>query len=177
VYTWKSHYIIQADYQHWANEVLFSALDHLQADAIASDQGLFFKSIHHTVDHMLLVSQAWLARLKGETLNPDYKALHHPDWRELKMSLRREVRHLQDWLGAQPEEFFDQQISFAGSDGKPRQMWVRDALVHLFTHYTHHRGQISAVVTRLGGPCPEMDFVYYRRAMDKLMAEAQQARG
>lgn len=64
MYTWKSYYIIQADYQHWANEVLFSALDHLQPDALASDQGLFFNSIHHTVDHMLLVSQAWLARLK-----------------------------------------------------------------------------------------------------------------
>jgi uncharacterized damage-inducible protein DinB len=177
MYTWKSYYIIQADYQHWANEVLFSALDHLQPDAISSDQGLFFKSIHHTVDHMLLVSQVWLARLKGESMAADFKVIHHPDWRELKIALRKEVRHLQDWLSAQPDAFFDTECSFTSSDGKTRQMWVRDVLVHLFTHYAHHRGQVSAAATHLGGPCPEMDFYYYRREMAKLMAEAQQAKG
>jgi len=176
MYSWKSHFVIQADYQHWANEVLFSALDHLQPDVLGSDQGLFFKSIHHTVDHMLVVSQAWLARLKGESFSPDYKVINHPDWRELKLALRKEARHLQDWLAARPDDFFDQRFSFSGSDGKAREMWVRDALTHLLTHYAHHRGQVSAVVTRLGGPCPEMDFVYYRREMDKLISEARQAK-
>jgi uncharacterized damage-inducible protein DinB len=173
MYTWKSYFVIQADYQHWANDVLFNALDLLQPEVIDSDQGLFFHSIHHTVDHMLVVSQAWLARLKGEDLAPDYKRISVPDWRELKVILRKEVRHMQDWLAAQPDEFFEQQLSFSGSDGKPRQMWVRDMLTHLFTHYAHHRGQVSAVVTRLGGPSPEMDYVYYRREMSKVLSEAQ----
>jgi uncharacterized damage-inducible protein DinB len=55
----------------------------------------------------------------------------------------------------------------------PREMWVRDALVHIFTHYAHHRGQVSAVITNMGGPCPEMDFVYYRRAMAKILNETR----
>jgi uncharacterized damage-inducible protein DinB len=177
MYTWKSYYVIQADYQHWANDVLFSALDHLRPEVIGSDQGLFFHSIHHTVDHMLLVSRSWLARMKGESFAADYKAISIPDWRELKIALRKEVRHLQDWLAARPDEFFEKQLSFGGSDGKPREMWVRDMLAHLFTHYAHHRGQVSAVVTRLGGPCPEMDYVYYRREMSKVLSEAQQATG
>jgi uncharacterized damage-inducible protein DinB len=170
MYTWQNYFVVQADYQHWANEVLFTALDHLQPDVIGSDQGLFFNSIHHTVDHLLVVSQAWLARLKGESFSANYKVISHPDWRELTIALRKEVRHLQDWLATQPEDFFDTQISFSGSDGKAREMWVRDVLTHLFTHYAHHRGQISAVVTRLGGPAPEMDFVHYRREMDKVRA-------
>lgn len=169
MYTWKSHFILQADYQHWANEILFAALDHLQPEVLGSDQGLFFKSIHHTVDHMLVVSQAWLARLKGESFSPDYKNINHPDWRELKNALRRETRHLQDWLAAREASFFDVPCRFTASDGSLKEMWVRDALTHLFTHYAHHRGQVSAVVTRLGGPCPEMDFVYYRREMQKLL--------
>lgn len=173
MYTWKSYYIIQADYQHWANEVLYAALDHLQPEFIASDQGLFFKSIHHTVDHMLLVSQTWLARLQGDNLSPNYREISHPDWRELKNSLRQETRRLQSWLQTQPDEWFDQKIGYTGGDGKIREMWVRDMLAHLYTHYAHHRGQISAVITRLGGPCPEMDYVYYRREMEKLMAEAK----
>jgi uncharacterized damage-inducible protein DinB len=65
MYAWKSHFVVQADYQHWANEVLFTALDYLQPDVIDSDQGLFFNSIHHTVDHMLQVSQSWLRVCKA----------------------------------------------------------------------------------------------------------------
>ncbi len=171
MYTWKNHFIIQADYQHWANEVLFNALEHLTPDSLSSDQGLFFRSIHHTVDHMLLVSQVWLARLQGENLSVNYRVIQHPDWRGLQNALRLETRKLQGWLDAQAEEFYDREFEYTGSDHRPRRMWVRDALTHLFTHYAHHRGQVSAVATRLGAPCPEMDFVYYRREMEKLLAE------
>jgi uncharacterized damage-inducible protein DinB len=175
MYTWKNHFVVQADYQHWANEVMFTALDYLQPDVIGSDQGLFFNSIHHTVDHMLTVSQSWLARLQGEHFAANYRVINNPDWRDLKLALRRETRKLQTWLEAQPAEFFDSQFAFSGSDGKPHTMWVRDGLTHLFTHYAHHRGQVSAVVTRLGAPCPEMDFVYYRREMERLISEMKSA--
>jgi len=177
MFTWKKHFVILADYQHWANEVLFNALDRLEADAIAADQGLFFGSIHHTVDHMLVVSESWLARLMGENSSPNYRIIHHPDWRELKNALRHETRQLQNWLQDQPDDFFDIQAHFLGGDGKPRQMWVRDALTHLFTHFAHHRGQVSAVITRLGGPSPVMDYVHYRREMDKLVNAARQGSG
>lgn len=173
MYTWKNHYLIQADYQHWANEVLFTALEHLTPDAIDSDQGLFFQSIHHTVDHMLMVSRSWLARLQGGNLAVNYREIHYPDWRELQNTLRLETRKLQSWLETQPEAFFDGQMRYAASDGKVRSMWVRDALTHLFTHYAHHRGQISGIAMRLGAPCAEMDFVYYRREMEKLLAEVK----
>ena len=172
MYTWKSYFVVHADYQHWANEVLFTALDHLKPEFIDGDQGLFFRSIHHTVDHMLLVSQVWQARLRQESIAaPDYTRIHQPDWRELKNALRHETRRLQDWLNTQPDSFFDGQISYAAGDGKQKSNWVRDALAHLFTHYAHHRGQISSVATRLGGPCPEMDFIYFRREMDKILAQ------
>jgi uncharacterized damage-inducible protein DinB len=174
MYSWKSYFVIQADYQHWANEVLFNALDRLEDAAIGADQGLFFNSIHHTVDHLLEVSKSWLARLKGQVHAANYKRINHPDWRDLKNQLRQETRHLQNWLQFQEDDFFDGRIEFTAGDGKVRSMWVRDVLVHMFTHYAHHRGQISAVVTRLGGPCPEMDFVYYRREMEKVLNEARQ---
>lgn len=173
MYSWKSYYIIQADYQHWANEVLFKSLDHFQPEVISADQGLFFKSIHHTVDHLLVVHQNWVARLKGDTFSPNYRVINIPDWRELKIALRKEVRQLQDWLGQQPDSFFDDQIAFTAGNGQPQYMWVRDVLVHLFTHYAHHRGQVSAAITHLGGVCPEMDFVYYRREMAKVLSAVQ----
>jgi two-component system NtrC family sensor kinase len=48
--SWKQYFIYQADYQHWANEVLFECLDRLDPKALAEPQGLFFSTIHQTVD-------------------------------------------------------------------------------------------------------------------------------
>lgn len=173
MYTWKSYYIVQTDYQHWANETLFSALDHLHPDAIGSDQGLLFGSIHHTLDHMVALGSVWLARLKGEHLEIDFKSIHHGEWRDLKNALRREARRLQAFLEAQPAEFFDQQITFIGPEGKAHTLWVRDALSHLFTEFAHYRGQATAAATRLGAPHPEMGFAGYRREMERLLNETQ----
>jgi uncharacterized damage-inducible protein DinB len=172
MYTWKSYYVVQADYQHWANEVLFAAADHLKPEYLISDQGLQFRSILRSVDHMLLVSQVWQTRLRGETLAepPDYKTVHHPDWRALKNAVRHETRGLQDWLDHRPDAWFEGKITYTAHDGKMRDNWVRDALNHLFTHYAHHRGELSAALTRLEAPCPEMDFIQYRREMDKILA-------
>jgi len=175
MYTWKSYYVVQADYQHWANEILFAALGHLKPETLTADEGLYFKSVHHTVDHMLTVAELWRTRLQGTGVQVNFREIGHPVWRELQTALRHETRHLQEWLEAQPDAYFEGEVRFIGSDGKHRTMWVRDALNHLFTHYAHHRGQVSAVATRLGAPCPEMDYVYYRREMEKLLAEARQA--
>jgi hypothetical protein len=57
--------------------------------------------------------------LQGEPLSVNYKVISIPDWRELKLALRRETRKLQNWLEAQPAEFFDSQIAFIGGEGKP----------------------------------------------------------
>lgn len=172
-YSWKSYFVVQADYQHWANEALFAALDHLNGDALVADQGLAFGSIHHTVDHLLLTSRLWRARLRRETPVVDDKVIHYPDWRELKSVLRRETRKLQSWLEAQPDELFEARVRFDGSDGRLQELWVRDILVHLFTHAVHHRGQISAIAARLGAPSPELGFDSYKRQIDKLMSNVQ----
>jgi uncharacterized damage-inducible protein DinB len=33
-------------------------------------------------------------------------------------------------------------------------------LAHVFNHGTHHRGQISAALTAMGQPAPELDLVF-----------------
>ncbi|CAG0931063.1 MAG: hypothetical protein EFKGCFLK_00303 [Rhodocyclaceae bacterium] len=169
--TWKQYFIYQADYQHWANEVLFECLDRLDPKALAEPQGLHFSTIHQTVDHILVVSQLWRLRLQGESPIVDYKRLHHPDWRALKTALRQEMRGLQHWLETKPEAFFESEIAFRSSEGKARRNWVRDVLTHMMGHMVHHRGQVSAAATRLGTPAPEMDYIFYKRAVDAALTQ------
>lgn len=167
MFTWKKYFTYQADYQHWANDVLFNSLDMLDDAARKSAQGLFFDSAHNTVDHILVVTKNWMARLRQEDTALPYNKVHCPDWKELKNALRQEVRDMQRWLEACPDEFFEERLFYRSSNGKEQSIWVRDALTHIMTHMVHHRGQVSAVATRLGSPTPEMDYVYYKREMEE----------
>lgn len=162
----KHYFIYQADYQHWANDVLFNALDRLDETTRTDPKTLFFGSIHDNVDHLDFFYRKWLARLKGEPFAERYAGRQHADWRELKNSLRREVRALQHWLEHQPEAFFDTQLSYRRTlNHEEKGVWVRDALTHIFTYGALERGHISAAASTLGAPYPDMGYYTYRTEM------------
>lgn len=168
-YSWKSYFVVLSDYQQWANDRLFAALGGIDRATLQSPQGLFFDTIHHTVDHLMLVNRLWLARLRGENLEVDFRQLSYPDWDQLIEATQRQAEELTLWLESRPEIWYDSQLAYLSSNGGARSMWIRDALTHMMNHQTHHRGQISAVITRLGATTPEMDYVYYKRDMEGYM--------
>ncbi|ARU30640.1 hypothetical protein CAP31_02400 [Sulfuriferula sp. AH1] len=170
-YAWKSYFVVQADYQQWANDRLFAALGRVDADLLTSAQGLYFDSIHHTVDHILLVNRLWFARLRGERFVADFAKITHTDWNQLIEVTQAQARELQLWLEQCDDAFFERQLAYFTTKGEPQQMWMRDVLTHMMTHQVHHRGQISAVITRLGYRSLEMDYVYYKRQMDAYRSE------
>lgn len=170
---WQKHFVRQTDYQVWANEILFDALAHLEESALREPQGLFFTSIHHTVDHMLAALDLWSARLQGETIQLDLKVIRYPDWSDLRHHLQEELRRFRRWLEGRPASFFAERIAYARLGGAIERNAITDILTHLMNHFTHHRGQISAVATRLGAPAPEMDYIYFVRAMETAARERQ----
>lgn len=162
----KHYFIYQADYQHWANDVLFSALDRLDESSRTDPKTLYFGSIHDSVDHLGFFYGKWLARLKGETRSVRYSEVLHADWRQLKDSLRHEIRALQHWLEQQPEDFFDGQMNYQRTlSHEEKGVWVRDALTHVFTYGSLERGHVSAAASALGAPFPDMSYFTYRQEM------------
>ncbi|THF62130.1 DinB family protein [Pseudothauera rhizosphaerae] len=171
---WRSHFIRQTDYQLWANQVLFDSLARLQPEALEAQEGLFFGSIHHTVDHLLVVLRLWAAQLRGESPAVDFHRIGEPRWTELKHGLQHELRHFRHWLAQRQQAEFDGMVRYTRSGGEVHHATLADILTHLMNHFTHHRGQISAVATRLGAPAAEMDFIYFVRDMERAAREAQQ---
>lgn len=172
---WRDHFLQQTDYQIWANQVMFDSLARLQPDALGRPEGLFFSSIHHTTDHLLVVFRLWAARLRGEAATADFRVISQPDWMQLKRGLQHELRGFRHWLEKQPASYFDGRLSYARLNGELQNNAVSDILLQVMTHFVHHRGQISAVATRLGAPTPAMDYLYFLREMEQAAREAQQA--
>ena len=159
----QEYFVDLARYQRWANRVLTTAIDSLPAEAPARNVGLFFGSIHHTYDHLAQVQTLWAARLRGEPCQADFKRILEPDWERLKAHAQASLESFEAWLAAQAPSWFDGETAFTSSDGTARRMANVDILTHMNGHWMHHRGQISAVLTRLGTAAPEMDYFYYRR--------------
>ena len=160
---WQDYFVDLARYQRWANRALTAAIDGLPAQAIARNEGLFFGSIHHTYDHLAQLQTVWAARLRGEACKADFTRIQEPDWGRLKARAQASLETFESWLGAQLAAWFDGETAFTSSDGAAQRMANVVLLTHINAHWVHHRGQMSAVLTRLGVAAPEMDYFYYRR--------------
>ena len=56
---------VSARYNRWMNEKLYRAAASLSDEARKRDLGAFFKSIHGTLNHLLLADRVWLSRFQG----------------------------------------------------------------------------------------------------------------
>ena len=54
-----------ARYNRWMNDKLYAAAAELDDAERKRDRGAFFKSIHATLNHLLLADRVWMARFTG----------------------------------------------------------------------------------------------------------------
>ena len=75
----------------------------------------------------------------------------------------RLVEGAQAWLpllDAWPEARLQGRIEYRRLAGEAVSLPFAATLAHVFNHGTHHRGQITAAITAMGHPCPEIDLVW-----------------
>lgn len=164
--SFKQHFLYLADYEHWANNMLFGALDRLDAEARHAQQPLHFGTLHGSVDHLAFFYRKWFARLRNEAPPAAYNGTLYLDWHELKHHMRLDIRAMQRWLQQQPESFFDQRLDYQRSlSQEQKSLWVRDVLTHVLVFAAMERGRLSTVGSSLGAPLTDMSYNAYRFEM------------
>ena len=152
-----------ADYNRWQNASLIAAADPLSPEARWQDRGAFFQSIAATFNHLLWADALMLERLKGNERPQDQitHSLVEPSiWSDFK-TLRLQ-RDTEITLWAQPLTDADLEgvIAWYPLDGAPRmEKETSLCAVQLFSHQTHHRGQIHAMLTAAGAHPGPTDLV------------------
>jgi uncharacterized damage-inducible protein DinB len=155
------HFSTLARYNVWATARLQGAVDKLDDAAYRKDVGLFFKSIHGTLNHLLVAEHLlWYPRFaKGVSpkLTLDMEA--EPVRERLGQALKGGTANWQPLIASWPEDRFEGKLSYTTTLGQAVSLPFAATLAHVFNHGTHHRGQITAALTMLGQPCPELDLV------------------
>ena len=143
---------LMAHYGRWMNERLYALLSELPDDERKRDRGAFFGSMHGTLNHLLWGDRVWLGRFIDEPCaHPAFGSDMYADYVEL--SREREITDLkmQSWASSVTLSWLESTLSYVSKvDGRAREMSHAVAVLQLFNHGTHHRGQLTTLIRQAG---------------------------
>jgi uncharacterized damage-inducible protein DinB len=147
----KSHFVVMADYNAWANGRLYGMARQLPDEQYRRDVGAYFKSVHGTLNHIMVADLIWMHRLTGAGDHPkNLNAIVFDDlpslWSARQQLDQRIITCVNSLSDAQLEETWD----YRTLNGTLQRQRRRETLAHLFNHQTHHRGQAHMILTVLG---------------------------
>lgn len=141
-----------AAYNRWMNEKLYAASAHLTDAQRKADCGAFFKSIHGTLNHLLLVDHLWMARFTGMPFTaPALDHELHADFGALRAARSAMDETIERWAATLDDTRLSGPLEYTSLVGaQPRRMPFDLAVVHFFNHQTHHRGQVTTLLSQHG---------------------------
>ncbi|HYT55205.1 MAG TPA: DinB family protein [Verrucomicrobiae bacterium] len=155
---------IMAGYNRWMNEKLYGICAGLSDEERKRDRGAFFRSIHGTFNHLLLTDRGWLTRFNGKPWPfPSLDQELYNDFAELYRERRKTDREIEKFLAGITPESLDAPFSYENYAGEKFNHPLAPAIVHFFNHQTHHRGQVTTLLSQLGIDSGVTDaMVFYR---------------
>jgi uncharacterized damage-inducible protein DinB len=163
--TLAAHYRMFGRYNTWANGRLFAAAGRLSVQQYRADRSAFFKSVHGTLNHLLVTDRVWMQRLTGRGDAPDrLDTILYETLDELRAAREAEDRRIVDFVDSLDDMRIAATIKYHRvSSPQEFEQQMAPALAHWFNHQTHHRGQVHALLTGLVGEAPELDLLFFQR--------------
>jgi uncharacterized damage-inducible protein DinB len=145
----KAHFNQLAAYNRWANRRVYADAATLPDDVRKRPEGLFFSSVHGTLNHLLVADRIWMRRFTGEGPEPErLNQILYEDFSELRQAREAEDERIASFVAGTAD--FERIVEYQNSSGRTFRQAIGPALTHFFNHQTHHRGQIHAGLTIAG---------------------------
>ena len=146
-----------ARYNRWMNEKLYAACDRLTDEERKEDCAAFFKSIHSTLNHLLWADYNWLGRFaQGTPHAKDYPKSAmgvdlYEDWNGLKTARIAMDADILSWAATLDSDWLASDFSwYSGLTKSTRSKPAWLLVTHMFNHQTHHRGQVTTLLSQRG---------------------------
>ncbi len=145
----KAHFDQLAAYNRWANRRVYDDAATLPDEVRKRGAGLFFGSLHGTLNHMLVTDYIWMRRFTGDGPQPErLNQILHEDFAELRAAREAEDERIFAFVTGSDD--YERTLSYQNSTGKTFYQALGPALTHFFNHQAHHRGQLHAGLTIAG---------------------------
>ena len=163
----KSRYQMFAGYNAWCNERLYAAAAKLTEADYRADRSAFFKSMHGTLNHLLVGDRIWMRRFTGKGDVPaSLDATLYDDFVALRAARGSEDAGISRYVESLNDDDLGRKIRYRTlSNPADIEQVLAPALDHFFNHQTHHRGQTHALLSPIIGndATPSFDLIIYQR--------------
>jgi uncharacterized damage-inducible protein DinB len=152
-----------ANYNQWMNAKLFDAARTLSDEELAADKGAFFHSIIGTLNHIAVGDTLWLKRFVHHPANyavreavqnlPNATSLDqllHADMQGLSGHRKTLDQIIVDWAQSVNEEDLDHVLQYVTTKNIAMHKNFFSIIMHFFNHQTHHRGQVTTLLSQAG---------------------------
>lgn len=151
------------DYHAWANRTLLSRLKELSNEVYHREIQSVFPSISHVISHMYLVDQLWFHIMSGMDM-PEALAVEKDNGEGKDIDeMDRLFQYLSDkykaFLGQQ-ENLDELRLLNIPWEGK-RETSLSEMVMHIVTHGTYHRGNVTAMLRQMGYPSVTTDLTVH----------------
>jgi uncharacterized damage-inducible protein DinB len=159
-----AQYHALARYNAWMNDRVYTTAATLTDEERKRDLGAFFRSIHGTLNHILLADRAWLGRFtRDRTVAESRDAAGNPialtgrldqelyaDFDRLGHERARTDEAIVRFVAGLTPERLAAPLAYRTSAGEACEHPLWWAVTHFFNHQTHHRGQVTTLLKQLG---------------------------
>ena len=164
----KQHLSTLTQYHSWAFQRLYEYLESVSEADYRRECGLFFKSIHGTLNHSLLADKIWYGRCISQpfTVSGLDEELCS-DRKQLETEIKNQTAKWNEFVLQIDENKLENLIEYRTTEGGEKSLQLAYILSHTVNHGTHHRGQVSAALTQFGYPAPEIDLPFFIAAQNQ----------
>lgn len=153
------HFQTLARYNRVVNERLYQACAQLDGPQYRQERPGSFRSIHRTLNHILLSDRIWMGRFTSQDVlhTPSLHTLLYDDWGELQAARAAEDARMETFFTDPPPGFLEREIRYVNSQGIEFTDPVPLLVAHMFNHQTHHRAQIHVMLSDSPVKPPSLD--------------------
>ena len=158
-----AHIRQMANYNQWMNAKLYDAARQLSDEELAADKGAFFHSIIGTLNHIAVGDTIWLKRFVTHPANyavrdavqnlPAATSLDQhlfPDMQSLTEYRRMLDQLTLTWAYAVNDDHLDHALQYVTTKNVAMRKNFFSIIMHFFNHQTHHRGQVTTLLSQAG---------------------------
>lgn len=148
-----------AAYNRWMNQRLYAVCADIPDVERRRDRGAFFKSLHGTLNHLLYGDRAWFGRFIQRPFGPGVGEELYMDFEVLRTERELTDDEICTWSVTLDPAWLARPFTYTSKvDGKTltRPTWL--LVGHMFNHQTHHRGQLTTLLSQMGIDYGETDW-------------------
>lgn len=163
----KARYQMFAGYNAWCNERLYAVAATLSDADYRADRGAFFKSMHGTLNHLLVADRIWMRRFTGAgDVPPSLNAILFEDLAGLTAARQSQDILISRYIARLSDNDLNGVLRYRTvTNPQNIEQTLAPALDHFFNHQTHHRGQAHTLLSGIIGndATPSFDLLIYQR--------------